>query len=127
SMPSEPDSPHSAEKAPNMPIAVVNTRTAPKRPASQPVSGTMIASATEYEVITQVPWLELMPSAPEIVGTDTLAIVMSSTAMKFATASTIAASQSSGPLSGAFIWYRWLLSSKDQPGADELRARRHPA
>src|SRR6185503_15026523 len=41
-----------------------------------------------------------MPSAPEIVGTDTLAIVMSSTAMKFAVASTIAASQRTAPCSG---------------------------
>src|ERR1043166_7185283 len=100
SMLSEPDRPHSAEKPPNMPIAVVNTRTAPKRPASQPVSGTMIASATEYDVITQVPWLELMPSAPAIVGTETFAIVMSRTAMKFAVARTTAASQSAAPCRG---------------------------
>src|SRR5262245_4121290 len=101
SMASEPDRPHSAEKTPNMPIAVVNTRTAPKRPASQPVSGTMIASATEYEVMTQVPWLALMPSAPEMRGTETLAIVMSSTAMKCAGARTIAASHSRPPVIGA--------------------------
>jgi hypothetical protein len=32
---------------PNSIIAVVNTRTVPKRPASQPVNGTTMASATE--------------------------------------------------------------------------------
>ena len=37
----------SAEKTPNSIMAVVKTRTAPNRAASQPVSGTVIASATE--------------------------------------------------------------------------------
>src|SRR5262249_11474485 len=101
SMASELERPQNAEKAPNSAIAVVNTRTAPKRPASQPVSGTMIASATEYDVMTHVPWLLLMPRLPAMLGTETLAIVMSSTAMKFASASTIAAAQSMPPLRGA--------------------------
>src|SRR5262249_55294956 len=123
SMASEPDTPHRAENAPNMPIAVVNTRTAPKRPASQPVSGTMIASATEYEVITQVPWLELMPTAPEIVGTATLATVMSRTAMKFATASTIAASQSAAPSRG-FECSVCIAASVDGGGHGEADLQR---
>ena len=38
--------PQKAENAPNSSMAVVNTRTEPKRPAIHPVSGTMIASAT---------------------------------------------------------------------------------
>src|SRR5262245_22316556 len=101
SMASEFDSPHSAEKTPNSAIALPNTRTAPKRPASQPVSGTTIASATEYEVMTQVPSLLLMPRLPAMLGTDTLAIVMSTTARKLAAAWTMAASQSMPPCSGA--------------------------
>src|SRR5262245_66570135 len=48
-----------------------------------------------------MPWLELMPSAPEMLGTDTLAMVMSSTSMKLAPASTMATSQSNAPLRGA--------------------------
>jgi hypothetical protein len=55
-----------------------------------------MASATEYDVITHVPWLLLIPRLPEMLGTDTLAIVMSRTAMKFAVASTIAASPERG-------------------------------
>jgi len=46
SIPSEVDSPHRIELSPNKTIDVVNTRTEPKRAASQPVSGTVIASAT---------------------------------------------------------------------------------
>src|SRR5262249_13233212 len=96
-----PDTPHNAENPPKRTMAVVKTRTAPKRAASQPVKGTMIASATEYEVMIQVPWLALMPRLPAMLGTETLAIVMSSTAMKFALARRIAARPSPGPFSGA--------------------------
>src|SRR5215471_329113 len=49
----------------------------------------------------QVPWLALMPRPPAMVGTDTLAMVMSSTAMKLALASRTAASHSLAPCSGA--------------------------
>jgi hypothetical protein len=100
SMPSELANPHTSEKTPNMPMQAVNTRTAPKRAASQPVSGTKIASATAYDVITQVPWLLLIPRLPAMLGTETLATVMSSTAMKFAAASTMAAIHSIGPFNG---------------------------
>src|SRR5215510_14886689 len=51
--------------------------------------------------MTQVPWLELMPKLPAMLGTDTLAMVMSSTAMKLAPASTMATSHSIAPLRGA--------------------------
>src|SRR5262245_2425866 len=50
--------------------------------------------------MTQVPWLELMPNAPAMFGTDTLAMVMSSTATKLAPARTMAASHSKEPLRG---------------------------
>src|SRR5690242_2495827 len=83
----------------------------------------MIASATEYEVITQVPWLELMPSEPEMVGTETLAIVMSSTAMKFAVARTIAASHSVPPFSGWVTSVRPGVDRDDHRQADLQRVR----
>ena len=53
--PSEGANPHSAEQTPNPSMAATNSRTAPKRCASQPLSGTMMASATAYEVMTHVP------------------------------------------------------------------------
>jgi hypothetical protein len=43
---SDVESPHRNENTPNPSAAIVNTRTAPNRAASQPVSGTMMASAT---------------------------------------------------------------------------------
>ena len=46
SSPSELEKPHSAENRPNSIMAVVKTRTEPKRPASHPVRGTTMASAT---------------------------------------------------------------------------------
>src|SRR4029079_10126596 len=92
--------PHTSENTPNRPMHVVNTRTAPKRAASQPVSGTTIDAANAYEVMTHVPWLLLIPRLPAMFGTETLATVMSSTAMKFAAASTMAAIHSIGPFSG---------------------------
>ena len=46
SMPSELEKPQSMEAMPNSAIELTKTRTAPKRPASQPVSGTVMASAT---------------------------------------------------------------------------------
>src|SRR6185503_14445606 len=51
--------------------------------------------------MTQVPWLELMPKLPAMLGTDTLAMVMSSTAMKLAPARTMATSHNIAPLRGA--------------------------
>ncbi len=43
-------------------------------------------------VITQVPWSELTPRLPEMVGIDTLAMVESSTCMKVPSASAMAIS-----------------------------------
>src|SRR5579863_1649743 len=97
SMPSEVDMPQRSEKAPKSTTEIRKSRTAPKRPESHPVSGTVIASATAYEVITHVPWLEPAPRAPAMFGTVTLAIVMLSTATKFDSASTMPAVQSIPP------------------------------
>ena len=46
SQPSDGAMPHRNEHRPNRPMQVTNTRAAPKRPASQPVRGTVMASAT---------------------------------------------------------------------------------
>src|SRR5580698_4847960 len=94
---SEVDKPQRSEHRPNSTTAMQKSRTAPKRPESHPVSGTVIASATAYEVMTQVPWLEPAPKAPAILGTVTLAIVMLSTATKFDSARTMPAVQSIPP------------------------------
>ena len=63
---------------------MVNRRTAPKRCVSQPVSGTEMALATPKLVMTQVPWLGLTPTSPEMAGMATLAMEESSTFMKVA-------------------------------------------
>jgi hypothetical protein len=98
-IPNDVDIPHRVEKTPNNAIAVAKTRTAPNLAASHPVNGTQIASATEYDVMIQVPWLLLMPRVPEMLGTETFAIVISRTAIKFAMASTMAVTQSMPPFS----------------------------
>src|SRR5215469_13343973 len=74
--------PQAAEATVNSSTESVKSRTSPTRRASQPVSGTAIAEATEYEEITHVPSLLATPRLPEIVGTATLAIDVSSTSMK---------------------------------------------
>ena len=75
-------------------------------PLSQPiartkVNGKTLASATAYEVITQVPCVVVAPRLPAILGIDTLAIVISKTTMKFAPAMTTAAAHRRNPLKGA--------------------------
>jgi hypothetical protein len=65
------------------------------------VSGTDMPLATANEVMTQVPWLELTPKLPAIVGIDTLAIVPSSTCMKVPSARAIEVTASIMPVIGA--------------------------
>ena len=91
--------PHRNEAMVNASTDSTNTRTTPKRCISQPVSGTEMPLATANEVITQVPWSVDTPRLPEIVGIDTLAIVVSSTCMKVPTASAVATSACE-PLTG---------------------------
>ncbi len=55
-----------------------NSRLRPNCPASQPVSGVMMAAATMYEVSTQVIWSWVADSEPCILGRATLAMVLSS-------------------------------------------------
>ncbi|MNP13725.1 hypothetical protein D3C76_1060180 [compost metagenome] len=65
-------------------VAARNSFTSPKRRLSQPVSGSAMALLTANEVITQVPCSALAPRLPEMVDSDTLAMVVSSTCMKHA-------------------------------------------
>ncbi|MNM63159.1 hypothetical protein D3C81_745180 [compost metagenome] len=101
SMPNEFARPHKKEKIVKPIRPKIKTRTVPKRPASQPVKGTQIASATAYEVTTHVPCVLETARLPVMCGTDTLAIVVSSTTIKFDKAITNAASNKRPPLSSA--------------------------
>ena len=94
------DRPHSQELSTNSSTLVTNSRTAPKRCASQPVNGTEIALATPKLVITQVPCAGLTPMSPAIVGIETLAIDESSTFMNVASANATVPSSLVAPVSG---------------------------
>lgn len=80
----EVETPHRNEASTNSNVAQTNSFTSPKRRLSQPVSGKAMALLTANEVMTQVPCSELTPRLPEIVGSATLAMVVSSTCMKVA-------------------------------------------
>ena len=54
------------------------------RCVSQPVSGTEMALATAKLVMTQVPCTVLTPKSPEMAGSDTFAMEVSSTFMNVA-------------------------------------------
>ena len=73
----------------------------PSRAANQPVSGSMIASDTAYDVMIQVPWVALTPIAPAMVGTETLAIVRSRMFMNAARASANVAASRRPPANGS--------------------------
>src|SRR5580765_2503631 len=76
--------PQRKEATQNSSVAATNSFTSPKRLVSQPVSGRAMALLTANEVMTQVAWSALAPRLPAIVGSDTLAIVVSSTCMNTA-------------------------------------------
>src|SRR3954466_10848925 len=82
--------PHNNDASVNSRIDVTNVRTTPNRCMSQPVSGTLIALDTANDVMIQVPCSVDVPRFPEIVGIETLAIVVSSTCMKVPSASATA-------------------------------------
>src|SRR5580692_7559438 len=93
--------PHRKEATVKASTEKQNVRTTPYRPISQPVNGTPMPLATAKEVITQVPWSDDTPRLPEMVGSETLAMVESSTCMKVPSASTSAVMPSWPPFSGA--------------------------
>ena len=79
--------PHNNEAAVKSMTDRTKVRTTPKRCINHPVRGTETPLATANDVITQVPWSELTPRLPAIVGIETLAIDVSSTCMKVPNAS----------------------------------------
>lgn len=76
--------PHKNEVMINSSTEAKNSFVCPMRRDIQPVSGSAMALDTANEVITQVPYSELTPRLPEIVGSATLAMVVSSTCIKVA-------------------------------------------
>src|SRR6201996_7319887 len=92
--------PHSHDASTNIRIAPTNSFTWPMRCVSQPVSGIETALAAANTVITHVPSSTETPRLPEIVGIATLAIDVSSTFMKVASATAMVARTSLPPSSG---------------------------
>src|ERR1700744_1255988 len=78
------ETPHRNEASTNSKVHQMNNLTSPKRRVRKPVRGNEMAMLTANDVITHVLWSELTPRLPAIVGSDTLAIVVSSTCMKIA-------------------------------------------
>ena len=90
--------PHSHEVMTNISTAVKNSRTSPKRRATQPVSGTEMALATANEVITHVPCDVAAPKSPAMCGRATLAMVVSNTSMNPASDSAMVSNAKGRPL-----------------------------
>ena len=99
--------PHRNEAITNAIVDHTNNLRSPKRRASQPVSGNAIAVLTANEVITHVAWLALPPRLPEMVGNETLAMVVSSTCMKLASASPSVVNATFGGRNAAGLAVGW--------------------
>ncbi len=112
-------SPHSIDIATNSNTEMQNVRTSPKRRAIQPVNGCMIALASEYELIAQVPSFGLTPRLPAICGTETLTMVRSSTSMKVENATATVSNASGAPCSGGA-----RRMGSDRLGSGTLMAQR---
>src|SRR5271169_1175043 len=76
------ETPQSSEASVKSMTEITKVRTTPKRCIMKALTGTEMPLETAKEVMTQVPWSELTPRLPAIVGIDTLAIDESSTCMK---------------------------------------------
>ena len=76
--------PHSSELRVKPVTHTISIRRRPKRVASHPAMGRMMAFDTRYEVTTQVPSSTVAPILPAMCGTDTLTTVVSSTSMNVA-------------------------------------------
>src|SRR3569832_1854216 len=81
--------------------AATKVRTTPKRPMNHPVSGTAMPFDTANDVITQVPWSVEAPRLPAMVGSETLAMVVSSTNKMVPSASAMAVGAGGRPGGGA--------------------------
>ncbi|GAN83616.1 hypothetical protein GHA01_16510 [Novacetimonas hansenii] len=101
--------PQSTEATVKAATAQTNSLTCPNRRDSQPVRGMKMAFAIPKEVMVHSPISVLTPRLPEMVGTETFAIVISVTAIKEARPIVIAANARSGPDSGWIGWGAGLL------------------
>src|SRR5438552_2034950 len=90
--------PHKNDAAVKPVTAISSRRLRPKRPASQPVIGRMIAFATRYEVSVQVASSVVAERLPAMCGKDTLTTVVSSTSINVLDMTAMAISQ--GLISG---------------------------
>src|SRR6202040_3244989 len=85
--------PQSRELTVKIAKQAMKKRFRPKVLANQPLIGRMMAFETKYEVRTQVLWSLLAPRFPAMYGRATLAMLVSRTSMKAASATTTAISQ----------------------------------
>src|SRR5271167_3388498 len=74
--------PHKNDAAVKPVTDISSSRLRPKRPASQPVIGRMMAFATRYDVSVHVASSLLADRLPAMCGSETLTTVVSSTSMK---------------------------------------------
>src|SRR5690348_5021730 len=98
--------PQHNEASENSAVAQTNVFTSPKRRERNPVSGNAIALATVNDVMTQTDWFWLAPKLPAMVGSETLAMVRSSTCMKVPSDNPIVAS---GRLAGRNSPKDWVV------------------
>src|SRR6202051_781391 len=115
-------SPQMAENTMNKQIDVTKVRTSPKRRPIQPVNGCMTAAASMYELTAQVPSELLTPRLPEIEGTETLTMVMSSISMNEAVAIAAVRNSSLPPCNGGYSNAAavWGASATGMPWEPEL-------
>jgi hypothetical protein len=66
--------PHSNEASVNSRTEMTKVRTTPKRCIMKALTGTEMPLDAAKDVMTQVPWSELTPRLPAMVGIETLAI-----------------------------------------------------
>src|SRR5580704_11102036 len=94
--------PHTADSTMNNTMEVTKVLTSPKRRAIHPDSGCMIAAASMYELMAQVPSDVVTPRLPEIAGTETLTMVMSRISMNEAVAIATVRKNNLPPCSGGY-------------------------
>src|SRR5690349_13944446 len=95
--------PHRNEASVNPVVDSISKFLRPKRPASQPVIGKMIALATRYEVSAQVASSVVADMLLAMCGSDTFTTVVSSTSMKVANITAIATIQGLTTFSGTSL------------------------
>src|SRR5215470_14631353 len=84
--------PHSNDAAVKDAKQIMKKRLRPSAPANHPLIGRTTAFETRYDVSTQVLWSLLAPRLPAMYGSATLAMLVSSTSMNAASATTTATS-----------------------------------